>query len=310
MLRQVLMAMGGSDVCRRMIVGFPATAAVVAKFVPGETIDECLDVVRRLADQGLHATIDHLGEDTTTPAQASAAVDTYVTLLRRLAEAGLADRAEVSVKLSALGQALPDGDAVALANARTICAAAAEAGTTVTLDAEDHTTTDRTHATLAALREEFPTTGIVLQAYLHRCPDDCERLAVAGSRVRLCKGAYDEPASVAHRGRREVDESYLSCLRILMKGDGYPMVASHDPRMIAAAGEYADLLDRTDDSYEYQMLYGIRPDEQVRLASEGHRVRVYVPFGTDWYGYYMRRLAERPANLVFFARALLPQRRP
>ena len=177
-------------------------------------------------------------------------------------------------------------------------------GTTITLDMEDHTTTDRTLATLHTLRADFPTVGAVLQAYLHRTEADCRDLATAGSRVRLCKGAYAEPASVAYQERADIDLSYVRCLKVLMAGQGYPMVASHDPRMVAIALDLAARNHRAIDSYELQMLFGIRPDEQVRLAAEGHRMRVYVPFGEQWYGYLVRRLAEKPANLGFFLKAL------
>jgi len=303
-LRSTMLAVSRNDGVRRVMVAFPPTRHVVDRFVAGETLDDCIRAVRGLADAGLLATIDHLGEDTTTEAQATATTEAYLTLLRRLAAEGLAEVAEVSVKLTAVGLALPGAD-VAGANLRRICAAAREAGTTVTVDMEDHTTTDATLALVDRMRLEHPETGTVLQAYLHRTPADCRRYATPGSRIRLCKGAYDEPASVAIRDRAGVDAAYLACLRILMKGDGYPMVASHDPRMIEGALAYADLVGRGPEDFELQMLYGIRTDEQRRLAALGHRVRVYVPYGTDWYGYFTRRLAERPANLLFFGRALL-----
>ena len=170
---------------------------------------------------------------------------------------------------------------------------------------EDHTTTDSTLRVLGELRQDFPDTGAVLQSYLHRTEGDCRELATAGSRVRLCKGAYDEPASVAYPSKRDVDLSYVRCLKVLMAGEGYPMVASHDPRIVEIAGALAARHGRGPATFEYQMLYGIRPNEQRRLAREGATVRVYVPFGTQWYGYLMRRLAERPANVVFFLRSLV-----
>ncbi len=228
-----------------------------------------------------------------------------MTLLKRLAEDGLTAAAEVSVKLSAVGQALPgDGEALALDNAFAICEAARDAGTTVTLDMEDHTTTDSTLQILADLRSDFPSTGAVVQAYLHRTEADCRDLATTDSRVRLCKGAYKEPASVAFQGKEEVDRSYVRCLKILMAGPGYPMVATHDPRLVAITDDLARRNGRDKGSYEYQMLYGIRPNEQLRLAARGERMRVYLPYGDEWYGYLVRRMAERPANLVFFLRAL------
>ncbi|MEZ0064885.1 proline dehydrogenase, partial [Streptacidiphilus sp. MAP12-20] len=236
---------------------------------------------------------------------AAATAEAYEHLLAALGETGLADRAEVSVKLSGVGQFLPEeGEKVALENARRICAAAAAVGTTVTLDMEDHTTTDSTLAIAKALRADFPWLGVVLQAYLHRTESDCAEFSGPGSRVRLCKGAYQEPASVAFQKKSDVDLAYVRCLKVLMAGEGYPMVASHDPRLIRIAGELAAANDRKADSFEYQMLYGIRPEEQERLVAEGATMRVYLPYGTEWYGYFMRRLAERPANLAFFLRAL------
>ena len=233
----------------------------------------------------------------------------YVDLLRQLSAAGLQRHAEVSVKLSAIGQALPDtGHKIALENARTICRAARNAGTTVTLDMEDHTTTDSTLAILHDLRKDFPETGAVLQAYLHRTEADCRALAHEGSRVRLCKGAYNEPDEVAFQDRVEVDKSYVRCLKVLLGGQGYPMIATHDPRMVEIASSLASRYGRAQGTYEFQMLYGIRPEEQKRLAASGETVRVYLPYGEEWYGYLMRRLAERPQNLSFFLKSLISKK--
>jgi proline dehydrogenase len=178
----------------------------------------------------------------------------------------------------------------------------------VTVDAEDHTTTDSTLSIVRDLRTEFGWLGTVLQAYLKRTEADCREFAASGARIRLCKGAYDEPASVAYRAGDDVTASYLRCLEILMEGSGYPMVASHDPEIIEAVPALARETGRGVDDFEYQMLYGIRDPEQRRLANGGNHVRVYVPFGTQWYGYFVRRLAERPANLTFFLRALAERR--
>jgi proline dehydrogenase len=296
-----------SDLVRKAVVTAPVSRAVVARYVAGESVPDAVTVAGELRTTNRLATIDYLGEDTTDAVQAATTRDTYVHLLDLLAEADLTEygAAEVSVKLSAIGQALPaDGDAIALENARAICEAAQAAGTTVTLDMEDHTTTDRTLATLHALREDFPWVGAVLQSYLHRTEADCRDLATAGSRVRLCKGAYKEPASVAYQDGDDVDLSYVRCLKVLMAGDGYPMVASHDPRLIDIAAALAGHHGRAPDSYEFQMLLGIRMNEQKRIADRGHQMRVYVPFGEDWYGYLVRRMAERPANVQFFLRSL------
>jgi proline dehydrogenase len=308
-LRRSLLALSRSERLKRAVATLPVSSRVVARFVPGEATEDAVSAAADLVKQGLAVSLDHLGEDTLDRAQADAAVAAYVEVLAALSEAGLTPHAEASVKLSAVGQALPgDGDRIALDNARRICQAAADAGTVVTLDMEDHTTTDSTLRVLAKLRSDFPDTGAVLQSYLKRTEGDCRDLAYAGSRVRLCKGAYNEPASVAFQDKHEVDLAYVRCLKILMQGKGYPMVASHDPRLIAIAARLAEENGRAAGDFEYQMLYGIRPNEQQRLADDGHTVRVYMPYGVEWYGYLMRRLAERPANVAFFVRSLLSKR--
>ena len=302
MLRSGILAAARSERVQAVVAGAPVSRAVVRRFVSGETADDAVRTARGLTAAGLAVSLDHLGEDVLDEAQASATVRAYLLLLEQLSAAGLTTggRCEVSVKLSAVGLALDPQ--LALAHARTICAAAQAAGTTVTLDMEDATTTDATLAAHAELRRDHPGTGAVLQSYLHRTEADCSALATAGSRVRLCKGAYREPSSVAFQTADEVDRSYVRCLKVLMAGAGYPMVATHDPRLIAVAGALA--AGRAPGTYEYQMLYGVRPREQRRLAEAGETVRVYVPYGSQWYGYLMRRLAERPANVAFFLRAL------
>jgi proline dehydrogenase len=305
MLRRALLAVARSNSIKKATTRASIARHVVQRFVPGETGDDAVVATEQLVGAGLSVSLDHLGEDTTTRQQADAIVSAYVDVLGRLAKAGLTAATEVSVKLSALGQSLADGDKVALANAEQICGAARTAGTTVTVDMEDHTTTDSTLEVISELRKDFPGTGAVLQAYLYRTEADCRDLAYAGSRVRLCKGAYAEPESVAFHDRAEIDLSYVRCLKILMAGEGYPMLATHDPRLIEIGQWLAADRGRGLNSYEFQMLYGIRPTEQRRLADLGHRVRVYVPYGSDWYGYLVRRLAERPANLAFFARSLI-----
>ncbi|MGS2640204.1 proline dehydrogenase family protein [Streptosporangium sp. LJ11] len=305
MLGSLLLGASRLPLVRRTVSGVPLTRKVVDRFVAGETPREAVEAIRGLAAAGLAVTVDHLGEETRDSAAATQTAGAYVTLLGALDGLGLGDRAEVSVKLSAVGQALgADGDKIALENALQICEAAAASGASVTLDMEDHTTVDSTLATLRALREDFPSTGVAVQSYLFRSEADCRDLAYEGSRVRLVKGAYAEPASVAHQSKNEVDKAYVRCLRILMSGAGYPMVATHDDRLIAITETLADRFARSQGEYEYQMLYGIRADKQQALAGAGHTVRVYIPYGDDWYGYFMRRLAERPANVAFFLRAL------
>jgi proline dehydrogenase len=307
-LRRMLLAASTSHRVRQIITTAPYTRDVVARFVAGHTADDALRVTRRLLADGLLVSLDYLGEDTANREQAAAVADEYIRLLARLGSAGLTGggRAEVSVKPTAVGLDLHEhGEKTAAENIARICAAASDAGTTVTLDMEDHTAVGPTLRILAELRPDFPGLGCVIQSYLRRSADDCADLAVAGSRVRLCKGAYRAPDGVAFTQRSEVDRSYARCLRTLLVGDCYPMLATHDPRLIKIAGVRAATAGRAPGTFEYQMLYGIRPAEQLRLAGGGARMRVYVPYGDDWYGYLVRRLAERPANLAFFLRSLV-----
>jgi proline dehydrogenase len=311
--RPAIMAASRSGGLRSAAERLPVTRHVVHRFVPGETVADALDSVGQLRNSGRLVSIDYLGEDVTDIDAANATVDSYLALLdaldRRQEPVSAVRPLEVSLKLSALGQALArDGEKIALENAHTVCERAQRAGVWVTVDAEDHTTTDSTLSIVRDLRTEFGWLGTVLQAYLRRTEADCAEFAAAGARIRLCKGAYDEPASVAYRDRADVTASYLRCLRVLMAGDGYPMVATHDPEIIEAVPAMVGKFGRGVDDFEYQMLFGIRDAEQRRLAAGGNHVRVYVPFGTQWYGYFVRRLAERPANLTFFLRALAERR--
>jgi proline dehydrogenase len=305
MLRSALLAAAKSPACRSLVESAPPVRPIVDRFVAGSDLDDAVRAAAEITSDRL-VSLDHLGEHTVDREQAGATVTAYSTLLERLGEQGLAERAEVSVKLSALGRSLPvDGEKIALDNARQVCAAATAAGTMVTVDMEDHTTTDSTISIVRDLRVDFPSTGAVLQAYLRRTEADCADLSGPGSRVRLCKGAYDEPESVAFRDKPDVDASYVRCLKILMAGQGYPMVATHDPRLIEITEHLAAGSGRGSADFEFQMLYGIRPAAQQLLAARGHRMRVYVPYGAEWYPYFMRRLGERPANIAFFLRSLL-----
>ena len=306
-LRAGLLGVSKSDKVKSLIENAPVSRGVVSRFVAGEHTTDAVSAADGLISDGRLATIDFLGEDTLDLRQAQATRDAYLELLTALSGRGLTaeGKAEVSLKLSALGMALgADGEKIALEHAQQVCELAATCGTTVTLDMEDYTTTDMTLSVLRDLRVDFPWVGAVLQAYLHRTEADCKDLATAGSRVRLCKGAYKQPESVAYQAAQDVDLSYVRCLKVLMAGAGYPMVASHDPRLIAIASSLAARNHRDEDSFEFQMLYGIRPDEQRRLAAAGHKMRIYIPYGDQWYGYLVRRMAERPANTMFFLRAL------
>lgn len=311
MLRRSLLAMSHSARIRRFVSTAPVSSSVVARFVAGETSADAARVTERLRASGMLVTLDHLGEDTTQPQHAAAVADAYVHLLESLASSGLTSggAAEVSVKPTAVGLRLAaNGEKTAVAHIARICAAARATGTTVTVDMEDYAAVDPTLRIVAELRSEFADLGCVIQAYLRRSEQDCTELARSGSRVRLCKGAYEAAEDVAFSSRHEVDRAFARCLRILMAGPGYPMVATHDPRLIKIAAAQATLANRSASSYEFQMLYGVSPARQRELAASGAQLRVYVPYGHDWYGYLMRRLAERPTNVMFFLRALASRR--
>lgn len=310
-LRPAILAAARSSRVKSAVTRAPVTKSIVRRFVAGEGLADAMATASTLLVDGRSVSVDYLGEDTLDAGQARDTVVAYLELLGelgRLPQAG-ADEVcplEVSVKLSALGQGLAvDGDKIALDHARTICAAAHEHGVWVTVDAEDHTRTDSMLSIVGELRVDFPWLGAVLQAYLRRTESDCRDLAGAGSRIRLCKGAYREPESVAFQSRADVDASYARCLAILMRGDGYPMIATHDPALIDSVDGLLAETGRRTSEFEHQMLFGIRDLEQQRLVDAGRRVRVYVPYGAQWYGYFMRRLAERPSNLRFFLRSVL-----
>ncbi len=286
---------------QRAVSTSPLTRRLVRRFVAGEGLGDAVRAVRELAGAGLSSSVDYLGEDTLDRGAASAAVSAHLALISRLAGQGLASRTEISLKLSALGLRLDP--ALVEENAWTVCRAAAGSGIAVTLDMEDHSTTDTTLAIGGRLRAEIPSLGLVIQASLRRSEDDCRALAHPDSRVRLCKGAYQEAPALAWQRRGEVRAAYLRCLRILVEGGAMPLLATHDPALIDACHR---LMARAGAGvgHEHQMLYGIRPDEQTQLATRGEQVRVYVPFGERWYPYLMRRIAERPANLILVLRAL------
>ena len=306
MLRSAILAASRSARLEHLVSKAPFGRDVARRFVAGADAADAIRVATDLAADGLSTTVEYLGPETTSAARAHAVRDEYRGLLRRISGAGLADTTEVSVKLSALGRAVDEQLAHELA--RDVCAAAAAAGTTVTLDMEESAATDAVLDTLAKLRGDHPATGVALQAYLRRTETDCRELSAAGARVRLCKGAYPEPESVAWQSALEVDKSFVRCLNALLSGPGYPMVATHDARLIAIAEDRARWFDRSPDEFEFQMLHGVRPAEQTRLAAEGHTVRVYLPYGTHWYGYLARRLAERPASVTFLGRSLTNRR--
>jgi proline dehydrogenase len=308
-MRTTLLALSHRKSLGRLATQVPVTRPMVRRFVAGETLEEVLPAIERQRDAGMGTTVDVLGESVTAEKDARAAATRYLDVLDALAAGGL-DR-NVSLKPSQMG--LKIDPALARENIAAIVARAVETGAFVRIDMEDHTTTD---ATLELWRELRPTgwadggadVGLVIQSALRRSDADVEAVIEASGRVRLCKGAYKEPAADAWQDKAEVDEAYERQMLRLMRGGRFPALATHDVRLIKRAIEVARAEGIARDSFEFQMLYGVRRDLQEQLAGAGWRVRVYVPFGEQWYPYFMRRLAERPANVSFLLRNLWRER--
>ena len=278
----------------------PRAVALTARFVAGRAIEDALRVTARLNQAGLWTTLDYLGESITTLEEAEAAHDVYLKLLDQIQARGL--QANVSLKLTQLG--LDISEAACRENVAAVVRRARELGNFVRVDMESSEYTDRTLALVHDLGEAYGCVGAVIQAYLYRSQQDIEELNRRRIRVRLCKGAYDEPPSVAFSKVSQVDANFRALAQSLLLDGTYPALATHDERLLGEVIRWAEQNGVAKDSYEIQMLYGIRRDLQARFASLGHRVRVYVPFGVAWYPYLMRRLAERPANLYFVIRNL------
>jgi len=304
-LRSLFLALARRRSLGRFATRLPLTRAMVARFVAGQTLDDALATIQRLHDAGLSTTVDVLGESVASADAAVAAAERYVRTLDALAAAGL-DR-NVSLKLSQMGLAV-DGQ-VCRANVERILERAATLGAFVRVDMEDHATTDATLALVRSLRPRHPELGVVIQAALRRSSNDIDSLVAESTRVRLCKGAYNEPASVAFIDRADVDRQFVVLMERLLRRGTYPAIATHDERLIRRAVNLARREGIGPDRFEFQMLYGVRRDLQERLVADGWTVRVYVPYGAEWYPYFMRRLAERPANVAFVLRSLLQERR-
>lgn len=307
LLRSTLIALSRNRTLQELIIRVPVSRRMARRFVSGETLEDALAAVQNLNRQGMLATLDHLGENVTNQAEAIAAADEYLVALDALHQANA--RCNVSVKLTQMGLDL--GDDFCFANVSRIVRKAADLGNFVRIDMEGSPYTVRTLAVYRRLRKEFSNCGIVIQAYLHRSRADVETLINEGiGHFRLCKGAYDEPADIAYRERpavtRALNELVRLCLEPASRAKGaYAAVASHDEEVINFTRSYAYHHDIPPADYEFQMLYGIRRELQAELVRRGYQMRIYVPYGTHWYPYFMRRLAERPANLLFFLRALV-----
>lgn len=306
-LRTALIALSRNKTLQDLIVRVPVSRRMAMRFVAGETVDEAVEAVRGLNRQGMIATFDHLGENVATRAEAVAAADEYLIALDALDESGV--NSNVSLKLTQMGLDL--GDDFCYDNVRRIIARAAELGNFVRIDMEGSEYAARTIGIYRRLRSEYANCGLVVQAYLHRTQSDVESLINDGlGHFRLCKGAYDEPATIAFRERARVTQAMQELIRTCFSKEArakgaFAAIASHDEDVINFAKAYAYQHGLAPSQVEFQMLYGIRRELQTALVKQGYQVRVYVPYGTHWYPYFMRRLAERPANLAFFLRALV-----
>jgi proline dehydrogenase len=283
---------------------FPVARRLSRRFVAGETLADALAVGCRINAEGISLTLDHLGENVTSLAEAEASRDVYTRALGEICGSGI--DGNVSLKLTQFGMDL--SPEACRANVAAVVRTAADLGNFVRVDMESSEYTDRTLALVSDLHTEYGAVGTVIQAYLYRSEADVEMLSKRGIRVRLCKGAYLEPHTVAWPQKADVDRNYIRLMKLLLDRGVYPAIATHDPRMIEATKEYAARSGMARDRFEFQMLYGIRRDLQKKLIAEGYRLRLYVPFGKAWYPYFMRRLAERPANVLFLLRNLLPLR--
>jgi proline dehydrogenase len=289
----------------RIATALPFTRAMVRRFVAGFSLDEVMSVLADLKAAGYRWTVDVLGESVASEEHATAAADRYLATLNALAERGM--EANVSLKLTQMGLDI-DAD-FCRRNVGRVVARAKEIGAFVRIDMEDHTKTDITLEMVRALRGDYEGVGVVIQSYLRRSAADIDRLVEQRTRVRLCKGAYDEPATVAFATKAEVDRSYAELTEKLLVSGTYHGIATHDEQLIDHTIAFATANGIQNDKFEFQMLYGVRRDLQQRLVDEGWTVRVYVPYGTEWYPYYMRRLAERPANVLFILRSVLREGR-
>jgi proline dehydrogenase len=301
--RNTLLYLSRQEGLKDFAARFKTFQKMTARFVAGEDIETTIGAIRDINAHGCTATFDHLNESVTTVAETEAEVREYLEILRRIDETGI--RSNVSIKLTQFGLGF-DAD-LAYRNARRIVEEAARRGNFVRVDMEDSAVTQVTLDIFRRLRAEFGlnSVGIVVQSYLRRTYSDVEELLKIPARIRLCKGAYNEPPEVAFPDKADVDANYVRCMKLLLSSGVYHGIATHDEKMIAATRRYAEEQGIRREAFEFQMLYGVRRDLQVRLAKEGYNVRVYVPYGKTWYPYFMRRLAERPANVWFVLKNFL-----
>lgn len=295
-LRDALLYLAHNDKVRNFVISNRATRGVSRRFVAGEALDEAIQVARAVNRQSMHVTLDHLGENVSDEREARAATQDYVAILDRIKHAGV--DANISIKLTALG--LDISQELCEQHLRSILQHAQQYPIFVRIDMEGSPYTEQTVDITLRMHEQFEHVGTVIQSYLFRSEKDTEQLIAQGVRVRLVKGAYKEPKTIAFQDKREVDKSFVQLMMMLLLRGNYPAIATHDEAIINATCKFACDNGISKSAFEFQMLYGIRRDLQEKLVSQGYNMRIYVPYGSQWYPYLMRRMAERPANLVFF----------
>jgi proline dehydrogenase len=300
MLRAILTYLSQKETPKKILTGHALGRRMAARFIAGEELDDALKVIRRLNAEGFMVTLDLLGESVQQAGEAEAACQAYLHLLDRLAVEGL--NSHVSVKLTQLGLGIEEG--LACRHLNSICERAARHHNFVRVDMEGSAFTEATLSVFRAVNAPRDVAGIAIQSYLYRSEKDVEELLKCGARIRLVKGAYDEPRQIAYQRKRDVDRNFLRLMEMMLSSGIYHAIATHDERLVTAAQRYARLRHIPPERYEFQLLYGIRRDLQRDLLRQGERVRLYVPCGRQWYAYFMRRLAERPANLFFLLRNL------
>jgi proline dehydrogenase len=301
MVRSTLLKLSVSPGFAHWVTSNPSTRRMARRFVAGETLDEAINAARACNSQGMYTSLDYLGENVATVADAQRARDAYLQIFDRIAEERL--HANVSCKLTQLGLDLSSDFCEGLLLSIVERAAAYENFLRVDMEGSDYT--ERTIDIIKRVRARNPAVGTVIQSYLYRSEKDVQELLSYGCRIRLCKGAYKESDEVAFARKKDVDGNYVRLMQMLLPSGFYHAIATHDPRMIAQTIRFAAAKQISKDDFEFQMLYGVRTDLQRQLVKDGYRLRIYIPYGRDWFPYFMRRLAERPANLGFFVRNFL-----
>jgi proline dehydrogenase len=304
MLRGTLLYLSEQPLAKR-VFGGPLAKPLVSRFVAGVRLGEAIENVQKLNAAGMTATLDYLGESVKTAAEAGAAAMQYIAILHAIERAGV--QCNASLKLTQMG--IDIDRALAERNVERIVAQAGQFGNFIRIDMEGSAHTQITLDLFKQLFAQHKNVGVVIQAYLYRSENDVRELNALGARVRLCKGAYSEPAEVAFPDKADTDKNFVKLMQLLLSEGNYPGIATHDEKMIAATREYAAKHGIAPDRFEFQMLYGIRRDLQEQIVRDGYRLRVYVPYGEEWYPYMMRRMAERPANLLFVLGGVLRERR-